>query len=781
MINKTIQNLLEGKAENHIFPFFWQHGEDETTLRKYVNVIHEANCGAFCVESRPHPDFCGDKWWADMDAILDEAKKLGMKVWILDDAHFPTGYANGALETAPAGLCRQSICASKNGKFPPKFKPNLIERFVMKKMKKKQRRYDDDKIISVIKAGNAAWTVGLTRNLGFHRDYINMLSRESVRLLIDAVYEKHWERYKAYFGGVIEGFFSDEPELGNGHMYDDGCKLGTDNDFPFSDELARELEEKLGQNWADRMYLLWENNAGKSETAHVRLTYMNAVTKLFRDNFSYQIGDWCRERGVMYIGHVIEDNGQHTQTGSGPGHYFRALEGQDMAGIDDIGRQVFPQGEDCRKGRIPGIKRNSDFYHFMLGRLASSAAAIEPLKKGRAMCEIFGDYGWSAGVYLEKYLADHFMVRGINYFVPHAFSPKAFPDPDCPPHFYAHGHNPQYRHFGELIKYMNRVCALISSGERAADAALLYHAETEWQGGEFVPNEKMARLLEENHLSFDIVPRDYFDSPGKYNDRRYKTVIDCQSAEIPGGLAPEAVFTPKSSFMRVSHIKGETDIYYFVNEGAETYSGEILLPIHGNCCAYDAWENKLRAAQSADCENGTKISALIEPRKSLFIVFGEEDLRPLKENNISAMEKIPLAGWVRSVCEGARYPGFGEEKKTDLPDNLAKEQPGFSGFVRYKTVFEADKKDKLLLVIENAAEGVEVFINGVSRGIQIVPAFRYDLTGFVKDGKNGLVIEVATTLERECYSLLEIAEKLLAPKPTAKSGLTGKVLIYKII
>ena len=39
------------------------------------------------------------------------------------------------------------------------------------------------------------------------------------------------------------------------------------------------------------------------------------------------------------------------------------------------------------------------------------------------MCEIFGVYGWREGLKLEKYLADHFLVRGINRFVPHAFNP----------------------------------------------------------------------------------------------------------------------------------------------------------------------------------------------------------------------------------------------------------------------------------------------------------------------------------------------------------------------
>jgi hypothetical protein len=81
------------------------------------------------------------------------------------------------------------------------------------------------------------------------------------------------------------------------------------------------------------------------------------------------------------------------------------------------------------------------------------------------------------------------MVRGVNNFVPHAFSPKDFPDPDCPPHFYAHGHNPQYRHFGVLMAYMNRVCDLISGGRRVAPVAVLYHGESEWAGN-YMPMEK---------------------------------------------------------------------------------------------------------------------------------------------------------------------------------------------------------------------------------------------------------------------------------------------------
>ncbi len=74
----------------------------------------------------------------------------------------------------------------------------------------------------------------------------------------------------------------------------------------------------------------------------------------------------------------------------------------------------------------------------------------------------------------------------------------------------------------------------------------------------------------------------------------------------------------------------------------------------------------------------------------------------------------------------------------------------FSSFARYeKTYFCKEPGKPVWLEITDAYEGVELFVNGKSAGIQIVPPFRYDMTELLAPGENLIRIEAATTLERE--------------------------------
>ena len=93
---------------------------------------------------------------------------------------------------------------------------------------------------------------------------------------------------------------------------------------------------------------------------------------------------------------------------------------------------------------------------------------------------------------------------------------------------------------------------------------------------------------------------------------------------------------------------------------------------------------------------------------------------------------------------------FSQQKPVAKLEDYAKTNKKFSGYIAYDKSFTMDKRvDKALLVIEDAGEDVEVFINGKSLGIQVLPPFVYDITKAVHEGENILRIEVATTLERE--------------------------------
>ena len=102
--------------------------------------------------------------------------------------------------------------------------------------------------------------------------------------------------------------------------------------------------------------------------------------------------------------------------------------------------------------------------------------------------------------------------------------------------------------------------------------------------------------------------------------------------------------------------------------------------------------------------------------------------------------------------------------------------PEFAGFLRYETEFEAGAAASAVLAIKDAYDAVEVWVNGHPAGMRICPPYRFDLGNQVKEGKNTLRIEVATTLER---ALADMPNPFGPPSgtPPAPTGLIGPAVI----
>ena len=586
--SKQLQKKGEEKdmENNYILPFLWMRGEEEAVLREEMEKIYECGIRAVCLEARPHDDFCGPGWWHDMDIILDEAKKKDMKLWILDDKHFPTGYANGLIEkkyperkklylactTADifGGAYERSLNVSRMLKPSIGFwqigdpvdyaeRENnqlyaiLAVRYVEGNIFHEEvidltENYDGCYVKFTLPKGN--WRVFVlykTRTDGGNDTYINMIDKESAATQIEGVYESHFAKYGSEFGKTIAGFFSDEPQFGNVVVFNNyDVQVGrVKMQLPWSDELQENLTGLYGEGLAKALPFLFVESEEQGLRTGIRYDYMDQVSKLYKKNFSDAIGIWCEDHGVEYIGHVVEDNGIHSRLGMGPSHYFRAMSGQHMAGIDSIGGQILYGAPVEQRNAMTDC--DGEFFHYTLGKLGASCGHLEPKKQGRTMCELFGAYGWSFGVRDMKYLLDHLLVKGVNHLVPHAFSMAEYPDPDCPPHFYARGNNPEFPYFARMMKYANRMCGLLNGGQHVASVAVLYDGEADWTGKN-MPMQKVIRQLLEHQIDLDIVSLDMLDDLAAYNGRldgknlyingvEFQALIIGYAKEIPERLA----------------------------------------------------------------------------------------------------------------------------------------------------------------------------------------------------------------------------------------------------
>ena len=209
----------------------------------------------------------------------------------------------------------------------------------------------------------------------------------------------------------------------------------------------------------------------------------------------------------------------------------------------------------------------------------------------------------------------------------------------------------------------------------------------------------------------------------------------------------DAVLTPSNTQIRILHYKSTQEIYYLVNESSQSYQGKVYLPGWTQCLAYDAWNNQIYVPEYTG-NDGIEVCITLDSHKSVILVNSnpEAEIKALRDEfGIDVVQKTVT------------------QKISEAPKNAKK----FSGIIRYETSFNVKEERQVLLEITEAYEGVEVFVNGVSAGIQIVPSYLYDLTPLCQEGKNELAIEVATTLERENGG------------KNCHSGITGEVNLYR--
>lgn len=816
---RRLNECLENKTESHSAPFVWMHGEDKSRIRDELEKIRDASIRTICLESRTHENFAEEKWFDDIRYIFDFCKENNMKAWILDDKHFPTGYANGATENHPE-LLPWEIKSEYIDVPGPVSGGCLVTDFWLEEGKEILAAvackhvpdtliYDDAiDISSGLEDGRiyfdlpeGMWRICLLvkTRFGFsehYSKYIDMLNPASTQLMIDAIYEPHYKNLKEYFGDVFLGFFSDEPCFGNFSEFGFTSELGTENHhLPWRENIYDHLKTFYSEDTYKMFPCLWLAFTDGREK-DFRVHYMDAITYEYSNNFCKKMADWCHEHGVEYIGHIIEDNNAHYHTGCSTGHYFRALRYQDMSGIDVVLHQILPgiNGVDNR-GEVCYRVMNNKFFLYVLGKLAASQANLDKSKKGRAMCEIFGAYGWAEGSKMMKFLLDHMLVRGINYFVPHAFSLKA-DDDDCPPHFYSQGRNPEYKYFSLLMEYLDRVCHLLDGAKPKVVCSVLYDAEYRWSGCEFTHLEDIAKVLYDNQIDYEIVPVEQISdsdtgliiapesdykiltpdvAAGKeiiyISDKytAYELIKDLKSKHINDVITDKKL--PLLRYRR--YIKNDTNIYLFSNEDIHSkVSTDVFLKGFngGKYIEYDAMNN-IAVVKEAD----KKIHINIDPYNTTIILFGDIDttgIESYKPQGIEAVIPLNLKYKISLSEDGEKYLPFDE---TDVLFDITRKTKtrSFAGHVKYESEIEVSEDGEYVIDLGYVGEIAEIKLDSNEFTPKICPPYSFNL-GTIQRGKH--VLEIITT--NHCgYREHDKFSRFVMMEPT---GLLGPVKLIKI-
>lgn len=849
-MDTRLQDVLNHREGSYIFPFFWQRGDHTAAIPEQIEQIYRSGCRAFCVESKSHPDFCGEGWWRDMDIILAEASKRDMQVWILDDDKFPTGHAAGMIEKKyphlrqwhvierhidvagpldDASVLAKEVCDQEAillGAYAYKRLPDVSEACA----------YEAIDLTDCVQNGLLYWNVpeGVWRiffyyqsRLGGFNNYMDMISKESVAVLIESVYETHYQRYKQHFGKTIVGFFSDEPAFVN-QMYEQPRidygfyekRIGTKGlSLPWNENVRRKMQEKLGFDPLPHLNLLWYEDANRGDDqSEIRFAYMDAVTNLYSECFTKQLGDWCRAHGVLYTGHIIEDMGSHCHLHHSAGHYFRSMAGQDISGVDVVMHQILPgMAHYFHTASAQGLA-DGEFFHYVLAKMGASAAHLYPHMKGRAMCELFGAYGWGLDTPAMKYIADGMLVRGINHFVPHAFSAR-YPDYEFPPHFYAGGHNPSFEGFSCLMGYMNRAAHLLNGTKHVANAAVLYNAAGEWTGRyrEAMPMQPIVTRLYDAHIDYDIVPMDCLQeakvtqSKLFINEESFDCLIVPHSDHLPlelqqilqslhdrglpvwffGGLpencifpgtemAPEALVPTMQArgmtdvqvsgdypFLRIYHcVRDGQDIYMFFNEDMHHFvDTTLMLPSKGAYTRVDLMEERYSAGETTDGH----FTLRLYPNQSQIVIFGDNaGTKP----ECDLPEGTPLHPAFRLSLASADSLEHFEEVGAfeDFFNVTGKDgKPDFSGKMKYEFSFTVPEgATHAFLDLGRVGQNASLTLNGKDLGMRISPPYRFDITHAMKVGENQAEVIVSNTLAHQMR--LELYSQFI---PLGPSGLLG--------
>ncbi len=267
-------------------------------------------------------------------AILEEAEKLGMKVILYDDYHFPTGQVAGQFfqqfpEFMAARLDKVEKDQQGEGVITLEVPEGTYLGTALVNLESLEttdvsERFNDGKVTCPVQEG--VWKL-----MAFYLDHnavlkirnpgiMNYIEEEAVKKFLSISYDKFYQGFGEYFGNVIPMSFYDEPSL---HWLDGRI---------WSSTLNEKYRERFGESPIKYYPALWYDIG--NQTAAARNAIYGLRAEMYADAFVKQIHEWCVQHHIKLSGHMDQEEIANPVMSNGD--LMKVFEYQDVPAADDI-------------------------------------------------------------------------------------------------------------------------------------------------------------------------------------------------------------------------------------------------------------------------------------------------------------------------------------------------------------------------------------------------------------------------------------------------------------
>ena len=336
-------------------PFWsWNEKLDTEETRRQIREMDSVGIGGFFMHARGglQTEYLGDEWFDNVEASIDESKKLGMHPYAYDENGWPSGFGGGAVNAL--GIEYQQKYLRMEDSF-------------------------EHKDTAIGKCGEHYFYYDV------NEFYVDTLDKKVIKKFIEVAYQPYYDKY----GTDCEGFFTDEPQISR-------------NGIPWSFVFESEYKERYNEDIKEHLEELFLNIGNYADT---RIKFWKMVTDLFSSAYMKQIYDWCDERGVNYTGHLVMEENLYSQiftNGACMPHY----EYMHIPGMDWLGRNI--------RNNLVQYQLSSVAEQFDKKQILSETFAL--CGHNVSLAELKGIYEWQMvrGINLLCQHLEGYSLRGIR-------------------------------------------------------------------------------------------------------------------------------------------------------------------------------------------------------------------------------------------------------------------------------------------------------------------------------------------------------------------------------